>query len=167
MIKGTSKVRAQLFSTIYAQPGANRSFRDYSTEPLGLNVNTDKGPQKFKLTQHMHLVATEYPVAMPLIKEIVEIGEKISKLILDKGGLAKSDNDGLIDALSEYLGHYSILKDVYSKALQNPSQLNQVQYSNFFPDELERLLKTDADKLFNQLQTWGNDAENDWKLLHR
>lgn len=167
MLKGTSKVRAQLFSTLFAQPGAERSFIEYHNEPLGLSVITEKGPQKFRLTQHMHLVATEYPVAMPLIKEIVEIGEKISKLILDKGGLAKSDNNDLIDALSEYLGHYSILKDVYSKALQNPSQLNQVRYSNFFPDKLEKLLKTDADKLFNELQTWGNDAQTDWNLLHR
>jgi hypothetical protein len=167
MLKGTNKVRAQLFSTLSAQPGAELSFKDYSKEPLRLNVIKENDVQKFKLTQHMHLVATDYPVAMPLIKEIVEIGEKISKLILDKGGLAKSGNYELIDALSDYLGHYSILKDVYFKAIQDPSQLNHVQYSNFFPEKLEELLKTDADELFEKLQTWGQNAETDWNLLHR
>lgn len=162
LVHGTRKIRRQVLETILNKSGENGEFmKDGDGDDIVLRFRSNG--KDFKLTQNMHLVREKYDEAMPLIGEIVNIGGKISSLIVEKGGLADSGSTELADELSAYLAHYSILKDVYTRAKKNPNEPPSVDYQMTFPPKLEELLRADHEEIYNQITSWSDNAQ---KLLN-
>lgn len=161
LVHGTQKLHHQLLEVLN-ELSAKNAANDFELKiddhkPI-LTVTSDAN-NSFRLTQHMHLVAIRYDLAMPLVGEIVNIGEKISSLIIEKGGLAKTGSTDLADKLSAYLAHYSILKDVYKKAKKSPTLLASMKYNITFPSGLEKILKDDGDEIYNEISEWSRTAK--------
>lgn len=162
MLVGSSVVRQQLCEMLLESANGRDRF-EFKTESDGrphlwVRASKTEGARPFRLIHHMFDLATNYPVVMPLVGEIVSIGEQISNLIYEKGGFAKVKNTRLAENLGTYLGHYSILKDAYSTALRDPQLLTTIRYTIAYPRDLDELLRTDAVALANEITNWGDGA---------
>lgn len=153
MLQRTGVVRQQLCEMLVEHPeGASKFY--FKTENNRTHLYLTSSDKPFRLIHEMHDLATKFPAVIPLVGEIIAIGDQISKLIYEKGGLAKADNFELSIALGKYLGHYSILKEIYSKALLNPQSLIEIKYSMGYPRELDNLLEKDAGELTRKITNW-------------
>lgn len=159
MLQRTGVVRNQLCRMLLeSSRGKQKFFFKKENGVEHLYLKEEGGERAFRLIHDMHEIVTDFPIVLPLVGEIVNIGEQISKLIYDKGGLAKSDNTHLSEALGEYLGHYSILREIYSNAINSPDKLTQVKYSMAYPRVLDKLLKKDAEELTEYIGKWEKSA---------
>lgn len=91
-------------------------------------------PAPFRLIERMHELASAHRECLPMVQEIVAIGEKMSALIHDKGGLVLSSSTQLTKCLGQYLAHFSILREVTEKAVTSAA-LQQVRYNVVYPRE--------------------------------
>lgn len=164
LLQQTGRVRRQMCDMLIKQPGGEKFF--YKLEPNQkehLWVRKDGSEEPFRLIAYMHEIAVNHGRLMPFVEEIVLIGDRLSILVRDKGGLARSENPELISALGEYLGHYSILKDAFTKAKADPALLKGLSYNVTYPRHLDDLLDNDAALLGAAISAWevkSNSAAN-------
>ncbi len=97
-----------------------------------------------------------------MVNEIVAIGEKMSALIHDKGGLVLAAHADLTDLLGKYLAHFSILREVAAKA-SNPTELQGITYNVLYPVELDAELNNGIAFLQeNLLERWSEFSIRLW-----
>ncbi len=111
LLKQSRGLYDKLFSQLaYDEPtryrlASNPGPRDYRFE-----VRDKKGEwQGFRLLDQLPAIKTN-PRAVALIERVLEIGERMTKIISEHAGLASED---LIDLLGQYLAHYAILSTTY------------------------------------------------------
>ena len=124
-------------------------------------IGTGPQPVRFRLIEAMHELATQHPETLPMVNEIVAIGEKMSGLIHDKGGLALSSHTQLTDLLGRYLAHFSILREVAAKAA-HPAQLQGITYNVLYPVELDAELNRDIVFLQRTIEEWSKFSARLW-----
>lgn len=153
-LQRSSGVRRQLCDLLHKKDPARFQFHAKESdgrEHLFIHDDSMPEPVRFRLIEAMHELATQHPETIPMVKEIVAIGEKMSTLIHDKGGLvlvhekegdyALSSDKTLTGSLGQYLAHYSILREVVQKA-EEPAQLVGITYNALYPNQLYAQLKT-------------------------
>lgn len=164
MLQRSSGVRDQLCDHLANKdPSRFRMDRDPEDERDYLFVFGPNGTPRvrFRLIEAMHELATQHREILPLVNEIVAIGEKMSTLIHDKGGLVVSSHTDLADVLGRYLAHFSILREVAAKA-SNPSELQGITYNVLYPIEMDRELKRGITFLQDTLEKWSTFSANLW-----
>ena len=95
--------------------------------------DTRKG---FRLLDQFPAVKTNQK-ALALAEHILQIGDQITKIISDHGGLASSD---LIDLLGEYLAHYAVLSAAYKLEDKVPAEPGGHKIL-YYPRELNEKIK--------------------------
>lgn len=162
LLHRTGRVRRQLCDLLLEQGDQSMTF-EYRTEDDGrehLWVTTSEGEKKpFRLIEHLHVLARNHSTLMPLVDEIVLLGQHISTLIHEKGGLSRSESPALAATLGEYLGHYSILKDAHLQAKESSELPNEITYSLTYPRQLDGLLDNDINYLTATIAQWEADAK--------
>ncbi|MCC4590267.1 hypothetical protein LL974_03850 [Xanthomonas campestris pv. cannae] len=164
MLQRSSGVRAQLCDHLAKKdPVRFRLEKEPGDQREHLFVYGPNGEPRvrFRLIEAMHELATQHSEILPLVDEIVAIGEKMSALIHDRGGLVVSSQTVLADLLGRYLAHFSILREVAAKA-SDPSKLQGITYNVLYPVEMNRELKNGIAFLQDTLEKWSTFSANLW-----
>ncbi|WP_162250453.1 hypothetical protein [Lysobacter sp. Root559] len=164
MLQRSSGVRDQLCDHLTKKdPARFRLEREPGDERDHLFVYGPNGETRvrFRLIEAMHELATQHSEILPLVNEIVAIGEKMSALIHDKGGLVVSSHTALADVLGRYLAHFSILREVAAKA-SDPSKLQGITYNVLYPVGMDRELRNGITFLQDTLEKWSAFSTELW-----
>lgn len=163
MLRRSNGVRRQLTDQLRAKDPSRFVYVAEADGRDHLFVNMTSGTQvRFRLIEHMHELATKHVELMPLVREIVNIGESMTQLIDSKGGLALNESDRLNSLLGRYLAHFSILRDVTDKAEKSPALLEALQYNVAYPVELDGVLDADAKQLTDEIDEWKASSQKMW-----
>lgn len=162
MLQRSSGVRRQLCDHLAKKnPVRFQMVQESNGEHLFIFGPAGEPPVRFRLIEAMYELATQHVETLPMVNEIVAIGEKMSALIHDKGGLAVSSSADLTVLLGKYLAHYSILREVATKAIQ-PDQLQGIEYNVLYPNELDDELKNGISYLQDVLKAWSTFLAKLW-----
>jgi len=163
-LQRSSGVRRQICDHLHAKSPARFRFQQEEDmqEHLYIHDPSKEGPVRFRLIEAMHELATAHPETLPMVNEIVAIGEQMSALIHDKGGLTLSSNAALTTSLGRYLAHFSILREIARKA-GNPSSLEGMTYNVVYPNELDGQLKSDIGFLQSSIGAWSIFSAELWR----
>lgn len=163
-LQRSSGVRRQICDHLHAKIPARFQFQreEDGQEHLYVHDPSKEGPVRFRLIEAMQELATAHPETLPMVNEIVAIGEQMSALIHDKGGLTLSSNAALTTSLGRYLAHFSILREIARKA-ENPSSLEGMTYNVVYPNELDEQLKSDIAFLQGSIGAWSIFSAELWK----
>lgn len=163
-LQRSSGVRRQICDHLHAKNPARFRFHKEADgqEHLFLYDPSKSEPSRFRLIEVMHELAKQHPEALPMVNEIVAIGEQMSTLIHDKGGLVLSSNGALTASLGRYLAHFSILREVARKA-EDPSKLEGISYNVLYPNELDGQLQADILFLQSSIGAWSVFSAELWK----
>ena len=165
MLKRSSGVRKQLCDHLAKKnPDRFRLEQDPDDDRPHLFVYGPNGESRvrFRLIEAMYELATEHAEILPMVNEIVAIGEKMSALIHDKGGLVVSSHTALADILGRYLAHFSILREVAAKA-NEPDKLQGITYNVLYPIEMDHELKNGITFLQETLKKWSTFSADLWE----
>ncbi|UYC14043.1 hypothetical protein [Xanthomonas sp. CFBP 8445] len=153
MLQRSSGVRRQLCDHLAKKdPDRFRMEKEADVEHLFI-YDSAGNRARFRLIKAMYELATEHKETLPMVNEIVAIGEKMSALIHDKGGLVLAAHADLTDLLGRYLAHFSILREVAAKA-SNPEELQGITYNVLYPIELDAELNKGIAFLQENLERW-------------
>lgn len=163
-LQRSSGVRRQICDHLHAKSPARFGFQREADgqEHLFIYDPAKDEPIRFRLIEAMHELAVGHPETLPMVNEIVAIGEQMSTLIHDKGGLVLSSNAALTASLGRYLAHYSILREVACRA-KNPSSLEGISYNVLYPNELGDQLQSDIAFLQKSIGAWSVFSAELWK----
>jgi hypothetical protein len=163
MLRRSSGVRKQLCDQLHARaPDRFRFVKGGDGREHLFVFELNGSNARFRLIAHMHELATQHTELLPLVQEIVNIGESMSELIHNKGGMAIANSDALTDLLGLYLAHFSILRDVSKKANETPEVLAQIKYNVAYPVELDLALDEDMEALMGKLDKWKALSSRMW-----
>ncbi|WP_396614783.1 hypothetical protein ACHZ97_09700 [Lysobacter soli] len=161
MLQRSSGVRRQLCDHL-ANKDHDRFRFDKEADGEHLFVYDAAGTRvRFRLIEFMYELATEHKETLPMVNEIVAIGETMSALIHEKGGLALAADANLTDLLGKYLAHFSILREVAAKAAK-PEELQGITYNVLYPIELDAELKKGIAYLQDNLERWSEFSAKLW-----
>ncbi|QBN85513.1 hypothetical protein EBA17_01095 [Xanthomonas oryzae pv. oryzae] len=163
-LQRSAGVRRQICDHLHAKSPSRFRFHEEADgqEHLFLYDPSKSEPVRFRLIEAMHELAKQHPETLPMVNEIVSIGEQMSTLIHDKGGLVLSSNAALTASLGRYLAHFSILREVARKA-ENPSSLEGISYNILYPNELDGQLQSDIVFLQKSIGDWSVFSAELWK----
>jgi hypothetical protein len=163
-LQRTSGVRRQICDHLHAKSPARFRFQKETDgrDHLFIYDPSKSEPVRFRLIEAMHELAETHPETLPMVNEIVAIGEQMSALIHDKGGLVLSSNAALTASLGRYLAHFSILREVARKA-EDPSSLEGISYNVLYPNELDGQLESDILFLQSSIGAWSVFSAELWK----
>lgn len=166
MLRRSAGVRRQLCDQLHAKAPDRFAFvKDEDNREHLFVFGTDGANTRFRLIEHIHELATQHAELLPLVHEIVSIGESMSELIHSKGGMTSAGSDALTDLLGLYLAHFSILRDVAKKAKEAPHVLAQIRYNVAYPIELDPTLDADMKALAEELERWKTLSTQMWLEL--
>ena len=154
MLSRSAGVRRQLCDQLQAKAPLRFKFMEDGGKRRLYAMEVGGASSRFRLIEHMYELATKHAELLPLVKEIVSIGESMSKLIHDKGGLAVVESDELAELLGRYLAHFSILRDVHHKAEKSPEILAEIKYNVAYPIKFDECLDADLRKLNDEIDQW-------------
>lgn len=161
-LQRSSGIRRQLCDHLKAKNPLRFDFRKDNDGKEHLFVyNESSTPARFRLIEAMHELSSQHPETLPMVDEIVEIGEQMATLIHDKGGLALASSQQLTHVLGSYLAHFSILREVARKT-KEPQSLAGIKYNVLYPSELERLLQEDISFLQASIAKWSVFSSELW-----
>lgn len=164
MLQRSGGVRRQLCDQLVAKEPTRFQMvmEDDHREHLYVK-EADGTTTPFRLIQHMHELITRHAELMPLVYEIVNIGVAMVDLINTKGGMAITGSEVVNTGLGRYLAHFSILRDVASKAKTAPALLLKIQYNVAYPRELDGALGADMATLAKQIEEWKALSRQMWE----
>lgn len=161
MLQRSSGVRRQLCDHL-AKKDHDRFRMEKGADGEHLFIYDPAGTRtRFRLIESMYELTTEHKETLPMVNEIVAIGEKMSALIHDKGGLVLAADADLTDLLGRYLAHFSILREVAAKA-SNPEELQGITYNVLYPIELDAELNKGITFLQDNLERWSEFSTKLW-----
>lgn len=163
-LQRSSGVRRQICDHLHAKSPMRFRFQEESDGRKHLFIYDPSKDEsiRFRLIEAMHELASQHRETLPMVDEIVAIGEQMSTLIHEKGGLVLSSNATLTDSLGRYLAHFSILREVARKA-ENPSSLEGITYNVLYPTELDGQLQSDIAFLQESIGAWSEFSANLWR----
>lgn len=115
--------------------------------------------EPFRLIEELPHIGVNHKEVLPQVNVIITTGSRMAKLIEEKSGLADPKNTDLSGCLGRYLAHLSALKDAYAQAVASDSEPRRV-YNAVFPREIQNLVRSDYDKLRNEIQGWEKQADS-------
>ncbi|MDY1032457.1 hypothetical protein [Stenotrophomonas sp. CFBP8980] len=162
-LQRSSGIRRQLCDHLNAKDPLRFDFRheDDGKDHLFIYDAGSSSPIRFRLIEAMHELATQHPETLPMVNDIVDIGEQMSTLIHEKGGLVLATSETLTQVLGRYLAHFSILREVSQKA-KVPHTLVGIRYNVLYPNNLEELLQTDIAFLQMSIARWSEFSAELW-----
>jgi len=162
-LQRSSGIRRQLCDHLNAKDPLRFDFRHENDgkDHLFIYDARSSSPIRFRLIEAMHELATQHPETLPMVNDIVEIGEQMSTLIHEKGGLVLATSETLTQVLGRYLAHFSILREVSKKA-KNPQTLAGIRDNVLYPNDLEELLQKDIAFLQTSIAKWSEFSAELW-----
>lgn len=164
MLQRSGGVRRQLCDQLRAKRPERFEMRQEADGREHLYIlESDGEATPFRLIRHMHELATQHAELLPLVQEIVTIGEAMTNLIRDKGGMAITGSGFVNDLLGRYSAHFSILRDVAAKAKDEPDLLSALEYNVAYPRELDGALDADIAVLTGEIESWRTLSRRMWE----
>lgn len=168
LLHQVSGVRKQLCDQLIEASPDRFVYVEEPDEREHLYVRLPDGQKKrFRLVEHLRTIAGSHAQLLPLVEEIVGIGEQMVELIRTKGGLSMAGNEELSRLLGRYLAHFSILRDVAKKAKEQPQLLTSLTYNVSYPVELDEALKKDLRMLVERTTRWTELTESIWNEANK
>jgi hypothetical protein len=103
--------------------------------------------------------------------ELVAIGERIAKIVEERAGYARPDQEGLISVFGQYLAHYAVLNRLHSdtkarvQAARSVGEGTEVMGSDMkvdqsavFPREIQGLVAEGLEAINRELMDWRTKA---------
>lgn len=151
-------VRGELYRMLIESTCADRKY-EMRADPKGrkgqsLFVVPADGSDAlpFRLIEQMAYLQANHGTVMGPVKEIVSVNERIVALLHEKIGLVRSDNRKLSKRLGRFLAHQGVLQAVVNPATGVSAPLPS--YTTTFPRRLDKLVKSDADILREEIKHW-------------
>ena len=147
-------IRNELYRQLKEANVPGVEFR-YVTEAIAatgqsLWVKYDGKDKPFRFIDDLELVRNHFPQLMSMVDQIIEVGNKSSKLIQTRAGLALPENQKLTEMLGSFLAHHAILK----KIREAVGKGENVTYTAAYPRGFDKLIADDCTRLTTQLQEW-------------
>jgi hypothetical protein len=93
------------------------------------------------------------PLYRPLLDEILRIGEQMTNLIQQHGGMLH-DNVGVSDVYGEYLAHFAILKNIYLDQGRGEAYPPGKHTIGYYPRRLNNIVKQRYEALLAELKPY-------------
>ncbi len=151
-------VRGELYRMLIESTCADRKY-EMREDPKGrkgqsLFVVPADGSEvlPFRLIEQMAYLQANHANVMGPVKEIVSVNERIVALLHEKIGLVRSENRKLSKRLGRFLAHQGVLQAAVNPATAGSAPLPS--YTTTFPRRLDKLVKSDADTLREEIKDW-------------
>ncbi len=151
-------VRGELYRMLIESTCADRKY-EMREDPKGrkgqsLFVVPADGSEvlPFRLIEQMAYLQANHVNVMGPVKEIVSVNDRIVALLHEKIGLVRSENRKLSKRLGKFLAHQGVLQAAANPATGDAAPLPS--YTTTFPRRLDKLVKSDADILREEIKDW-------------
>jgi hypothetical protein len=109
----------------------------------------------FRLLEHMPELYGEEVNAVPLISEVISIGEEIVKVIRERAGRVLPVQRLLTTTFGEYLSHFVVLREMHLTMMDKTRRENPRHYQvGFYPRRFNALVESGFDLIANELAHW-------------
>lgn len=132
-------------------PGAGAGASLYIQHP-GENF------RPFRLIDEMWFIQKHCSALVPNVSAMVNVNQKVAKLLLDKVGFALPDSVELSAMFGRYLAHQSVLEEVVASAAMAGSKATPLDYTTSYPRGLNALISSDTHRLRKELAVWERQA---------
>jgi hypothetical protein len=123
-------------------------------------INKDGEWEGFKTVRDLGAVYNQGLNVEAYFDAVVEVGERMGKLIEDKAGYARPDDTELVKVMGVYLAHYSVLSRLH-KAAQNKERVEPTagDQEATFPLEIQELVNKGFNALNKEVMAWRKRAQ--------
>ncbi|MFZ4550200.1 MAG: hypothetical protein ACOYNB_00120 [Aquabacterium sp.] len=110
---------------------------------------------RFRTVQHLTEVYGKSYGVEPYFDDVVDVGARLAELIRERAGLARQEDEELIDVMGEYLAHYLVLKRLHERVKKGDAiHLNAVEEQAVFPVRLQQLVDNGFQSINKQVLQW-------------
>lgn len=114
--------------------------------------------KSFRLLTAFPLIYKNDKHVIPLVDEIIAIGEELSKTIRKYAGMVSPSEDELTITLGEYLSHFTVMKGVWESVKNKDEPLEHTE--GFYPRRLNKLVDKGYTTISEEIESWEEEIDS-------
>lgn len=152
--------RQMNYPLINADPSQFRMVAGGDFDGKVFEINESGAWVRFRTVHHLSRVYGQNYGIEPYFDDLIMIGERMAKLIENKAGFARSDQNELVVVMGKYLAHYAMLRRVHERAKDTDKDVvpEKVDVTAAFPVEIQSLVNDGFLKINKLVDEWSAKA---------
>ena len=122
---------------------------------LEFQILVDEKWVRFRTVRHLDEVYNKDYGVEPYFDDVIDVGSRLAKVIRQKAGFARQDDNDLVQVMGEYLAHYLVLKRLHDRAKSGEEiHMNAADEQAIFPNRIQELFDKGFKSINQQVMEW-------------